>query len=188
MAVQARCRSGWHLIAVVLVVLVASIAPASPAAAARLSVPDDRRDAVRAVDIARMVVDNGRAEVRVKARVPDFKPARTEVHYVVVRVRSRKVDSTEYTLIATSPRTATLWKVPFATEIPPGQRPVDCPGLTIKWVRSSRAVAVIPRSCLLTTNKVQAGVLLERVDATRPRHTDWAPGAFAQLGPIVRRG
>lgn len=185
--------AGWvrQAAVVLLTVLVAGVTLALPAAAARLSVPDDRGDAVRPVDMTRLVVNNSDSSVRVKARVPHFRPARTELVYVVLRVRAKNVPATDYTLItsrAGGTVSGDLWEVPFASEFPPGAEPVECPDLTVRWVRDRAAVAVIPRSCLVTTAKVRAGVLVERQDASRPRHSDWAPGPFASLSSTVRRG
>lgn len=175
--------------ALVVLLLGTTIAPS--ATAAKASLPDARGDAVRAVDITRLVVNNRPAKVRVTARVPRFKPGRTDLVNVVVRVRSKDVSPTEYTLITerdgSSIRT-TLWKVPFATGIPPSEQPVPCPQLKVRWVKNERAIAVIPRSCLVTTEKVRAGVYIQRRNATRARHTDWAPGSYARLGAVVPRG
>jgi hypothetical protein len=160
-----------------------------PASAATLSVSDPRDDAAAAVDITRLTVVNGTSTVTVRARVPELKPGRVGQSIVALRVREPGTAAANYVVITrrtASGVTTTLWKAPFASERP--EDPTPCPGLSVRWVRDSRVVAQVPATCLETNRRMQAGVYLERRDATALRHADWAPGRFAVLSPWVPRG
>jgi hypothetical protein len=164
-------------------------AMAAPANAASLALSDPRGDAVAAVDITRLTVVNGTSTVTVRGRVPEFKPGRTASSAVALRVREPGTAATNYVVLTRHTPTGlstALWKAPFASELP--KDPTPCPGLSVRWVRDSRVVAMVPSACLSTTEKVQAGLYLERRAATTARHGDWAPGRYASLSPWVPRG
>jgi hypothetical protein len=186
-----RQRSIRRFVVGVVVAATAAAAVATPAAAATLSLPDEKGDAVPAVDITRLVIRNDPGFVRVRAVIPQLKPARVAETIAALRVRGPGEQAANYVVITertTAGRQTTLWRAPFASEVPPGEKPIACPGLTVRWIKSSRAVVTVPSSCLATTARVKAGFYIERVDAQRARHTDWAPGRYASLSPWVPRG
>jgi hypothetical protein len=152
-------------------------------------VSDPKGDAVAAVDITRLTVVNSTSTVTVRARVPEFKPGRTAGSALALRVREPGTAATNYVVLTrrtASGVSTTLWEAPFASELP--DDPTPCPGLSVQWVRDSRVVVKVPSACLSTTQKVQAGLYLERRAATTARHADWAPSRFAVLSPWVPRG
>lgn len=188
---MASVSPGRRLAAMLLAMLLATVALAPPAAAARLAIPDARGDAVRAVDITRLVIRNDSDVLRLRAVIPELKPRRVAETIAALRVRGPGEPAADYVVVTertAEGRQTTLWRAPFASEVPPGEEPIVCPDLTVRWMKSRRVVVTVPSACLPTTARVRAGLYIERVNAQRAQQTDWAPGRYASLSRWVAQG